>query len=77
MNSLIALSSQPERNCGEAATIATQHLADVEERLHQLTALRDELAEMSASGCCAERMADCKILQALAKPQPTVREEKL
>lgn len=69
IRSLIALSHQPDRDCDEAASIAARHLADVEERLSQLTALRDELATMSASGCSAQRMADCKVIQAIAHPK--------
>ncbi len=68
IRSLIVLSHQPERDCAEAADIAARHLADVEDRLRQLAALRDELATMSASGCCSRSMADCKVIQAIARP---------
>lgn len=70
IRSLIALSIQPERDCAEASQIAVLHLADVNERLRQLTALRDELEAMSAIGCSANRMADCRILQAIARADP-------
>lgn len=68
IRSLLALADQPERDCSEATDIASRHLADVEERLRQLGALRDELAAMSAAGCCATSMADCRVIQAIARP---------
>lgn len=68
IRSLLALADQPERGCAEAADIASRHLADVEERLRQLGALRDELAAVSASECCAQTMADCRVIQAIARP---------
>jgi DNA-binding transcriptional MerR regulator len=70
IRSLLALAEQPERDCAEAAAIASRHLADVEERLSQLGALRDELAAMSASGCSAKTLADCRVIQAIARPAP-------
>jgi len=70
IRSLLALAEQPERDCAEAAAIAARHLADVEERLSQLGALRDELAAMSASDCCAKTLADCRVIQAIARPAP-------
>ena len=68
VRSLLALADQPERDCAEAADIATRHLADVEDRLRQLGALRDELAAMSAGRCCARTMAECRVIQAIARP---------
>ena len=68
IRSLLALADQPERDCAEAADIASRHLADVEERLRQLDALRDELAAMSVAGCCAKTMAECRVIQAIGRP---------
>ncbi|WP_298674345.1 helix-turn-helix domain-containing protein [uncultured Sphingomonas sp.] len=67
IRSLIALASEPGRDCGEAMAIASRHLAVVEERLEQLTALRDELAVMSRN-CDRQRIADCRVIQAIARP---------
>lgn len=67
IRSLIALASEPGRDCGEAMTIASRHLTAVEERLEQLTALRDELAAMSRN-CDRQRIADCRVIQAIARP---------
>jgi DNA-binding transcriptional MerR regulator len=65
IRSLLALADQPERDCAEAAEIAARHLVSVEDRLRQLAALRDELAAMSASGCCVQSMAECRVIRPL------------
>lgn len=65
IRSLIALDGEPDRECAEASAIAAQHLAEVEDRLAQLTALRDELA-MVATSCNGARTAECRIIQAIA-----------
>lgn len=67
IRSLLALASEPARDCGEAMQIASRHLAEVEDRLEQLTALRDELAVMSRN-CDRQRIADCRVIQAIARP---------
>lgn len=65
IRSLIALDGEPERECAQASVIAAQHLAEVEDRLAQLAALRDELALVAAS-CDGARTAECRIIQAIA-----------
>lgn len=65
IRSLIALASEPGPDCGEAMAIASRHLTAVEQRLGQLAALRDELAAMSRN-CTRQRIADCRIIQAIA-----------
>lgn len=65
IRSLIALDGEPDRECTEASAIAARHLAEVEDRLAQLTALRDELALVAAS-CGGARTADCRIIHAIA-----------
>lgn len=67
IRSLIALASEPRRDCGEAMAIATRHLAEVEKRIEQLVGLRDELALMSLN-CDRQRIASCRVIQAIAKP---------
>lgn len=64
IRSLISLSENPDQDCGEAAAIAARHLKDVEDRLVQLSTLRDELATLSHS-CTRSRIADCGILKAI------------
>lgn len=64
VRSLLDLSDHPDRDCGEADRIATSHLAQVEEKIAQLSALRDELARII--GRCRGGLAgDCRVIEAL------------
>ncbi|MBF5091087.1 helix-turn-helix domain-containing protein [Novosphingobium sp. NBM11] len=65
IRSLLALSDQPERDCGEAAAIARQHLCDIEERIARLQTLRSALVDVAAS-CDGGRAADCRVIEAIA-----------
>jgi len=65
IRSLLALSDQPERDCGEAAAIARQHLRDIEERIVRLQTLHSALVGVAAS-CDGGRVADCRVIEAIA-----------
>lgn len=64
IRSLLDLSDDPARDCGEADRIATAHLAQVEAKIAQLARLRDELARIVGRyrGGAA---ADCRVIEAL------------
>ncbi|WP_342642843.1 MerR family transcriptional regulator [Rhodoligotrophos ferricapiens] len=65
---LLGLADDRERSCAEVDLIARAHLAEIEHKIADLNALRDELAGMIE--CCAHNtVADCRILEALA-PRP-------
>ena len=64
IRSLLDLSDHPGRDCGEADRIATRHLVQVEEKIVQLSLLRDELARII--GRCRGGLAgDCRVIEAL------------
>jgi DNA-binding transcriptional MerR regulator len=65
LRSLISLSEQPDRDCGEAGAIARSHLADIEARIVRLRRLRDEL-EQVATTCEGGRIGDCRVIDAIA-----------
>ena len=65
LRSLISLSEQPERDCGAAAAIARNHLADVDARIARLLRLREELQQV-ATTCEGGRMADCRVIDGIA-----------
>lgn len=65
IRSFLELAEHPEQECGEASDMATHHLADVEQRIKQLTALKTELRRMIAECGKGRRVADCRILEAL------------
>ncbi|GEC40191.1 transcriptional regulator [Sinorhizobium meliloti] len=62
---LLALSEHPERPCGEADRIATEHLASVREKIAQLRRLEHELERIVA--CHGDHtIGDCYVIRALA-----------
>lgn len=64
IRSLLDLSDHPDRDCGDADRIATRHLEQVEEKIVQLSALRDELSRII--GRCRGGLAgDCRVIEAL------------
>lgn len=65
VRALLDLAAQRERDCGTVDVIAAEHLAEVDRKLADLTALRRELARL-ISTCEGGTVADCRILEALA-----------
>lgn len=65
IRSLLDLSDHPSRPCDEADRIARKHLAEVEQRLVQLMALKAELNRIVKS-CAGGSAAQCRVIEALA-----------
>lgn len=65
IRSLLDLSDDPTRECDEADRIATRHLEQVQEKIAQLTLLRDELARIIGR-CRGGIAADCRVIEALS-----------
>lgn len=61
---LLGLASHPDRSCGDAHEITKAHLAEVNDKIARLTALRDELEAMVA--CDHRRISECRIIEVLA-----------
>ena len=64
IRSLLDLSDDPGRDCSEADRIASRHLAQVEEKIAQLTLLREELTRI-VGRCRGGIAADCRVIEAL------------
>ena len=64
IRSLLDLSDDPARDCSEADRIASAHLEQVEEKIAQLTLLRDELSRI-VGRCRGGIAADCRVIEAL------------
>lgn len=62
---LLGLADQTDRSCEAVDAIARQHLREVERKIIDLTALRDELAEI-IERCNHGTVAECRIIAALA-----------
>lgn len=62
---LLTLAGSPNAPCIGADAIARDHLANVEDRIARLTALRDELQAMVAR-CAHGQIAECRVIEVLA-----------
>ena len=62
---MLNLAEQRERDCGSVDVIATEHLAEFDRKLADLSALRRELAALLRS-CRGGTMSECRIEEAFA-----------
>lgn len=65
VRALLSIAGQRERDCGTVDVIASEHLAEVDRKIADLTALRRELADAVAS-CAGGTVAECRILEAFS-----------
>lgn len=68
IRSLLDLAGCPERDCDEARDIARSHLEDVKQRIGQLKGLQAELTRMIEGCNNGDKVANCRIIGALANP---------
>ena len=64
---LLSLWHNPERASADVKTIAEGHVAQLEQRICELTEMRDTLVHL-AHACAGDHRPDCPILQGLAEP---------
>lgn len=69
IRSLLDLSSDRNRPCAEVDAIATEHLAEVDERLALLMAMRAALGDL-IDQCRHTTILECRVIDALS-PLPT------
>ncbi len=65
IRTLLSLQDDPDQSCVTADQIATARLAEVEQRIASLTALRSELRRM-VEECACGRVAECRVIETLA-----------
>jgi DNA-binding transcriptional MerR regulator len=65
IRTLLTLQDQPGQSCTAADEIARARLADVEQRITSLTALKAELKRMVAS-CAHGTVEQCRVIEILA-----------
>jgi len=65
VRSLLELADHPDQSCADADRLAAEHLAEIERKIDQLQALRDELARVTAE-CARGRVADCRVIEVLS-----------
>jgi Cu(I)-responsive transcriptional regulator len=65
VRNLLSLSDQKDRSCESVDAIAGQHLKEVDRKIADLKALRNELGSLMRQ-CQRGTIADCRIIEALA-----------
>ncbi|RCW85166.1 MerR family transcriptional regulator [Phyllobacterium bourgognense] len=65
IRALLSLQDNPDQSCSVADRIASVRLAEVEERIASLSALRAELQRMLEE-CACGRVAECRVIETLA-----------
>jgi len=65
IRTLLTLQDNPHQSCGTADAIARARLAEVEQRIDSLIALKAEL-DLMVESCRHGRVADCRVIEVLA-----------
>jgi DNA-binding transcriptional MerR regulator len=65
IRTLLSLQDDPDRSCAAADAIARTRLAEVEERIAKLEAMKAELQRMLGQ-CASGRISDCRVIETLA-----------
>jgi DNA-binding transcriptional MerR regulator len=65
IRTLLTLQDNPSQPCATADSIAKVRLAEVEQRIRSLTALKAEL-ELMVDGCSHGHVATCRVIEVLA-----------
>jgi len=65
IRTLLTLQDDPHQSCASADAIAKARLAEVEQRIRSLTALKAEL-EVMVEGCGHGRVDQCRVIEILA-----------
>ncbi|MEJ7927117.1 helix-turn-helix domain-containing protein [Sphingobium sp. AN641] len=63
---LLRLADDPRGSCAEVDAMAVQHIDEIDRKLADLHALRDEIARWGQ--CDATTIADCWLIEALSSP---------
>ncbi|HEV7252069.1 MAG TPA: helix-turn-helix domain-containing protein [Mesorhizobium sp.] len=65
IRTLLSLQDNPTQSCAAADALAREHLAQVEQRIAKLNALKAELVRMIEE-CSCGRVAECRVIETLA-----------
>jgi MerR family mercuric resistance operon transcriptional regulator len=74
IRTLITACGTPDANCGEVHAVAKARLADIEERVQQLSRARD-LLQAAVQSCRDGEVASCGIIRALSRDTDPPRSE--
>jgi DNA-binding transcriptional MerR regulator len=70
---LLGLADQPDRPCHEADVIARAHLADIDQKIGRLIALRSEVQHM-VDQCAQGEIRECRVIEVLADHKECLHE---
>jgi DNA-binding transcriptional MerR regulator len=76
IRSLLRLADQPDQGCGAINAVFEQHMAHVDERIRELTHLKEQLADLRQRCQSDQGVDECGILQGLAAMETEVRPER-
>jgi DNA-binding transcriptional MerR regulator len=74
IRTLLELQDRPDQSCSAADAIAQARLADVNQRIRSLMALKTELETM-VEGCRHGHVSECRVIETLADHGRCVHEE--
>ncbi len=63
---LVSLWQDPQRASGDVKRIAEEHVAELEQKIREMSEMRDTLKRF-AQACCGDQRPECPILQGLAE----------
>src|SRR5712692_7814709 len=72
IRNLLSLTDQKEAECGAVDGIAREHLAEIERKIGDLTALRRELRDLIGQ-CGNGTIAECRLIEALSPARAQAR----
>lgn len=74
IRTLLDLADQPDLPCAEVDAITRRHLADIDDRLARLSALR-EAVQATVDQCERGRISHCRVIEVLADHELGVSED--
>ena len=66
VRAMLTLADQPDRPCGEVDALVIEQLHEAERKIADLQRLRDELDRLAHQCRGGQRMADCRVIEALS-----------
>jgi hypothetical protein len=69
IRALLTIQDNPDQSCEAVDVIARARLGEVERRIESLAKLKAELERM-ITACSRGRVAECRVIETLATPQP-------
>ena len=76
IRALLSLMDQSTKGCGPVNQLLDEHIAHVDERINELTQLKQQLSDLRRRCLSEQGVEDCGILQGLAAMETEARPER-